>query len=123
MATSDVGRYRELGGVVSEDGWVELSDAIEVVREQLIAAQAVSRRTVAGQVLTFSVDKVVIEFAGEVKRVAGGSGGVKFWVVTADAKGERTSGASHKVTVELCPRTAQGASFVVSDDANTPPPD
>jgi hypothetical protein len=107
---------------VAEDGLVELSDAIGVVREQLIAAQTVSRRTVAGQVLAFAVGKVVIEFAGEVKRVAGGSGGVKFWVVTADAKGERSTGASHKVTVELVPQTAQGASFVIADDADSPPP-
>ena len=107
---------------MGEDGLVELSDAIGVVREQLIAAQTVSRRAVAGQVLTFAVGKVVIEFAGEVKKVAGGSGAVKFWVVTADAKGERSSGDSHKVTVELVPQTAQGASFVIADDADAPPP-
>jgi len=107
---------------VSEDGLVELSDVIGVVREQLIAAQTVSRRSVAGQVLTFAVGKVVIEFAGEVKKVAGGLGGVKFWVVAVDAKGECTSGASHKVTVELVAQTAQGASFVVADDVDAPPP-
>ena len=107
---------------MDEDGLVELSDAIGVVREQLIAAQTVSRRTVAGRPLTFAVGKVSIEFAGEVKRAAGGSGGVKFWVVTADAKTERTSGASHKVTVELVPQTPDGASFVVADDVDAPPP-
>lgn len=105
------------------DGWVELSDAIGVVREQLVAAQTDGRQTVVGQVLTFAVGKVSIEFAGEVKRVAGGSGGVKFWVVTADGKGERTSSASHKVTVELVPQTPQGESFVVADDVDAPPPE
>ena len=101
---------------MDQDVLVELSDAIGVVREQLIAAQSESRQTVAGQVLTFAVGKVVIEFAGEVKKIAGGLGGVKFWVVAVDAKGERSSGASHKVTVELLPQTPQGASFVVADD-------
>ncbi|MEU4517960.1 trypco2 family protein [Amycolatopsis sp. NPDC024027] len=107
---------------MDEDQWIELSDAIGVVREQLVAAQTVGRQTVAGQSLTFAVGKVSIEFAGEVKRVAGGSGGVKFWVVTADAKSERTSSAAHKVTVELVPQTPQGAPFIVADDADAPPP-
>jgi hypothetical protein len=54
--------------VVGEnDGRVELSDAIGVVREQLIAAQAAGRRTVAGQELTFAVGKVSIEFSGHTR--------------------------------------------------------
>jgi hypothetical protein len=110
-------------GVVGEDdGLVELSDAIGVVREQLIAAQAAGRRTVAGQVLTFAVGKVSIEFSGEVKKTGGGSGGVKFWVVTAEAKAERSSAAFHKVTVELIPLTRDGESFKVADGVAAPPP-
>src|SRR5262249_60949689 len=100
------------GWRVDEDG-VELSVAIELVREQLIAAQTVSRRSVAGRVLNFAVGKVSIEFVGEVTIVAGGAGGLKFWVASVNAKGERTSGASHKVTVELVPQTAEVAAFVV----------
>ncbi|MGH3569708.1 MAG: hypothetical protein ACRDRH_27585 [Pseudonocardia sp.] len=38
-----------------DDGLVELSDAIGVVREQLISAQTADRRVVAGRVLTFVV--------------------------------------------------------------------
>lgn len=107
---------------MDEDGLVELSDAIEVVREQLIAAQLAGRRVVAGRVLTFAVGKVSIEFSGEVKKVDGVGGGVKFWVVTADAKAERSTGATHKVTVELTPQAVDGKSFIVADDVNAPPP-
>ena len=110
------------GLAVGEDGLVELSDAIEVVREQLVTAQTAGRRGVAGRVLNFAVGKVSIEFSGEVKKVAGAGGGVKFWVVTADAKAERSTGAAHRVTVELIPQTAEGASFVVADDVDAPPP-
>jgi len=109
------------GLAVGEDGLVELSDAIAVVREQLITAQIMGRRVVAGPVLTFAVGKVSIEFSGEVKKVDGVGGGVKFWVVTADAKVERSTGAAHRVTVELIPQTAEGASFVVADDVDAPP--
>lgn len=101
---------------------MELSEAIAVVREQLVAAQTVGRQAVEGQSLTFAVGKVSIEFAGEMKSAAGGSGGVKFWVVNVDAKGERSHGASHKLTVELVPQTPQGAPFIVNDDTDAPPP-
>ena len=106
---------------MSEDGLVELSDAIGIVREQLVTAQLAGRRVVAGRVLTFAVGKVVIEFAGEVKKVVGGSGGVKFLVITANAKAERSSGATHKVTIELIPQGPDGESFIVADGVDAPP--
>lgn len=105
-----------MAGVVDvEEGLLELSDAIEIVREQLVAAQLDGRRSVAGQVLTFAVGKVSVEFAGEVKRTAGGTGGLKFWVLTAEAKAERLHAGSHKVTIELIPQTPDGRPYIVND--------
>lgn len=106
---------------MADEGLVELADAIGVVRDQLVAAQTVGQRSPAGKALTFGVGKVTIEFAGEVKRTAGGSGGLKFWVITAEAKAEQARGASHKVTVELTPQAFGGASFIVNDDLHAPP--
>jgi hypothetical protein len=106
---------------VGADGLIELSDAIGVVREQLVQAQLAGRRVVAGRVLTFAVGKVSLEFTGEVKKVAGGSGGVKFWVITAGAKAERSSGVGQKVTIELIPQGPDGESFIVADDLDAPP--
>lgn len=103
------------------DGLVELSGAIGLVREQLVAAQLAGRRVVAGRVLTFAVGKVVLEFTGEIKTTVGGGGGVKFWVLTADAKAERASGAGHKVSIELIPQGPDGQSFIVADGVDTPP--
>src|SRR4051812_44373521 len=82
---------REGGGFMADDGLVELADAIGVVREQLVAAQTAGLQS-AAQSLTFVVGKVTMEFAGEVKKTVGGSGGVKFWVVTAEAKAEQARG-------------------------------
>jgi hypothetical protein len=39
-------------GPVGTDGLIELSDAIGMVREQLVQAQLAGRRVVAGRVLT-----------------------------------------------------------------------
>jgi Trypsin-co-occurring domain 2 len=107
--------------VVGDNGLVALSDAIGIVREQLVSAQLAGRRVVAGRVLTFAVGKVVIEFAGEVKKVVGGSGGLKFWIITADAKAERSTGATHRVSIELIPQGPDGDSFVVADGVDTHP--
>lgn len=104
-----------------DDGLVELADAIGVVRDQLVAAQTAGQQSMAGKKLTFAVGKVSIEFAGEVKKIAGGSGGLKFWVVTADAKAEQARGTSHKVTVELTPQAPGGGSFTVNDYLNDLP--
>jgi hypothetical protein len=109
--------------VVENDKLVELSDAIELVREQLITAQLAGQRVVAGQVLTFAVGKVSVEFTGEMTRVAGRSGGLRFAVLTADAKVERTSGFTHKVQVELIPQSPDGASFIIADGVDALPPE
>jgi hypothetical protein len=55
---------QRVGWVVGVDGWVELSDAIGIVREQLVTAQLAGQQTVAGRVLTFAVGKVTVEFSG-----------------------------------------------------------
>ena len=107
--------------MVLEDGLVELADAIGVVREQLIAAQQAGHGTVGGHVLSFAVGKVSIEFSGEVRRTTGAGGGVKFYVVTADAKSEQVRGVAHKVSVELLPQNPDGSSFRVRDGVDTPP--
>jgi len=75
------------------DGLLELADAIGLVRQQLVAAQLEGRRVVAGKVATFAVGKVTLELTGEIKKTIGGSGGATFWVFTANAKAERTSGS------------------------------
>lgn len=103
------------------DESVELSEAIDVVREQLIKAQKEGRKSGAAQKLTFAVGKVTVEFTGEVNKTVGVGGGIKFWVLNADAKGERASGASQRVTVELIPQSPDGTSYKVSDGVDAPP--
>ena len=104
------------------DGLVELSDALDAVRQQLSAAQVRSRRTVAGQVLTFAVGKVQIEFSGGVRRTVGADAKAEFYVVSLGGSGARESTAMHKVSIELIPRAADGTDFYVSDLTDTPPP-
>ncbi|SDH91815.1 hypothetical protein SAMN05192558_103313 [Actinokineospora alba] len=105
------------GNGVDESTGVDLASAIEAVRAGLVEAQ----RAGQGKPLSFAVGKVEIEFGGEVKTVVGGGGGVKFWVVSVDGKGERSSAATHKVRVELTPQDAEGRSWRVAGNTNAPP--
>ncbi|MBA3905617.1 MAG: hypothetical protein H0X35_02870 [Pseudonocardiales bacterium] len=108
--------------VAAEDGLLELSDAIGLVRQQLVRAQLDSRTVVAGKVVTFAVGKVTLELTGEIKSTVGASGEAKFWVLTAGAKAERAAGAGQKVTIELVPQGRNGESFVIADTTSAPPP-
>lgn len=104
-----------------QSGPVELSEAIEVVREQLIMAQERGRKSGTADGLTFVVGRVSVELSGEVKKTDGGSGGVKFWVVNADAKTDRSTGTSQKVTVELTPQSPDGTEYQVHETLEAPP--
>ena len=106
----------------TSEGLLELADAIGLVRQQLVEAQLEGRRVVAGKVVTFAVGKVTLELTGEIKKTAGGSGEAKFWVLTANAKAERTAGTGHKITIELVPQGKDGETFVIADGTDAPPP-
>jgi hypothetical protein len=101
---------------LSEPG-VGLAEAIGAVRSDLIAAQ----REGLGKDLTFGVGKVTVELGGEIRTAAGGRAGVKFWVVMVDAKGERSSNVTHKITVELSPQKPDGTPWKVAGSVSKPP--
>lgn len=103
------------GGDDAGDGMVQLSDAIGLVRDQLIAAQQAGSRTVGGQVVRFAVGKVSIEFVGEVRRSSSVQGEAGFWVLTAAAGGEQSSAARQRVVVELLPIGPDGAPTILTD--------
>src|SRR5690242_2941794 len=76
---------------------VELADAVQAVREGLTSAAARG----AGQDLAFEVGEIAMEFTVEIRKDLKGSGGVKAWVVSADAEASRGSTRTHKVAFTL----------------------
>lgn len=77
----------------------DLADTIGAVRDQLSRAQ----REGADAGLRFQVGPVELEFEVVVSYVGGGEAGVRLYVVTLGAKGEVTSGSTHRVKVTLQP--------------------
>ncbi|MFE2727091.1 trypco2 family protein [Kitasatospora sp. NPDC059327] len=75
----------------------ELSEAIAAVRAGLITAQ----RSGADSEMRFTVKDVVVDLGLELRRVGGASGGVKAFVFSSEARGEQSSGRTHRLTVTL----------------------
>ncbi|XUL93864.1 trypco2 family protein [Streptomyces galilaeus] len=73
----------------------ELSDAIRAVRNGLATAQADG----VDSPIRFTVKDVVLDLGIELRHTASVGGGVKAFVVSADAKGERSKAATHRMTV------------------------
>lgn len=94
------------GGTTMNDD-IELADAVEAVRDGL--TEAAARGT--GRDLGFDVGEISMEFTVEIRKDAKGKGGVKAWVVSADAEASRGSTRTHKVAFTLTPkdrRTGEG---------------
>ncbi|WP_344071640.1 trypco2 family protein [Streptomyces crystallinus] len=74
-----------------------MSEAIKAVRAGLFAAQ----QETGPSGIRFTVKEVVLDLGIEIRRTAAASGGVKAFVVCADARGERAVGRTHRLTVTL----------------------
>ncbi|MFD3482927.1 trypco2 family protein [Streptomyces sp. NPDC058665] len=82
---------------------IDLTQAVQVVRDQLMAAASHS----TGQDLRFDVGEIQMEFAVELRRDTRVKGGVKAWVVSADADTGRGTAHTHKVAFTLKPKDAR----------------
>ncbi|MFC8829879.1 trypco2 family protein [Streptomyces sp. NPDC057137] len=92
---------------------IDLTQAVQAVRDQLMAAAA----TGAGQDLRFDVGEIQMEFAVELRHDTRVNGGVKAWVISADA--DRSSGTAHthKVAFTLKPKNARtGGDWEIGND-------
>ncbi|MFI1400625.1 trypco2 family protein [Streptomyces sp. NPDC020681] len=81
---------------------IELADAIQSVRDQLIEAATRS----AGRPVVFEVGDIQMEFTIELRKEVKAGAKVKAWVVEAGADGTRTTGQTHKVAFTLKPTNA-----------------
>jgi hypothetical protein len=92
---------------------LELSDAVQAVRDGLLDATA--RGT--GSPLAFELGEIHMEFAVELRRERKAGGGVRAWVLTGSAETSRSRGHTHTVSFTLHPRRASdGAGWLVNDD-------
>ncbi|WP_137988651.1 trypco2 family protein [Streptomyces vilmorinianum] len=92
---------------------IELADAVESVRDQLI--EAASRAT--GRPVAFEVGDIEMEFTIELRKEVKGGAKVKAWVVEAGADASRARGETHRVSFTLKPRNAAtGQAWLVGNE-------
>ena len=96
---------------------IELSAAVRAIREELTQAAADG----AGEAVRFEVGPIEMEFTVELTREASAKGGVRAWVMTAEAEAKAARGTTHRVTFTLTPKDATGGSIDIgnSTPANT----
>ncbi|MFC1418297.1 trypco2 family protein [Streptacidiphilus cavernicola] len=94
---------------------IELSAAVRAVRDQLTQAAMEG----AGSAVRFEVGPIQMEFAVEIRREAGASGGVRAWVLSAEAEAKASRGSTHRVSFTLTPKdAATGGGLEIGDRAD-----
>ncbi|MGY1501858.1 trypco2 family protein [Streptomyces sp. QTS52] len=78
---------------------VELVSAVRALRAQITEAAA----TDPDSDLRFQVGPIQLEFTVSLTHDRTTKGGVKAWVVTADAEAKRSMARTHRVTLNLIP--------------------
>lgn len=81
---------------MADDG-IELADAVQAVRDELITAAG--RAT--GQEVVFELGDIELEFTVELRKEAGGGLKVKAYVLEAGADGRAGRTRTHRVAVTL----------------------
>ncbi|ONH21847.1 hypothetical protein BL253_37635 [Pseudofrankia asymbiotica] len=100
------------GDLVSEP-WVGLAEAIGAIRAELIAAQVAG----VGSPIRFAAEPIELELGVEVRTGGKADAGVRIGVVSIGAGGERSSAASHRLTVRLAPvDPVTGDRALIGDD-------
>ena len=94
-----------------EEDWLDLADAIEVLRDQLSEAQ----RRGQGSPLKFVLGEITAEFEIELVRSRNGGGALKFGVVEADARRERSAKSTQRLTLRLRPEHTLFGDVAVGD--------
>lgn len=92
---------------------IELSEMIENLRSELSKA----RDAGMGEGLRFEVDAVELELAVGVSRDAGGSGGVRFWVIELGAEAHASSQTTQRMTLTLRPVLPGGGPALVGGES------
>ncbi|MFC1404473.1 MULTISPECIES: trypco2 family protein [Streptacidiphilus] len=87
---------------MSDFSEIELSTAVRAIREQLVRAALDG----AGAPIRFEVGPIQMDFAVELRREAGARGGVKAWVLSAEAEAKASRATTHRVSFTLTPKDA-----------------
>ncbi|CAL9327221.1 trypco2 family protein [Streptomyces sp. SudanB182_2057] len=90
---------------------IGLADALRALRAELAEATLEA----AGDTVRLHVEQVDLNLEVSVQRATEGGGGVRFWVLSADAKAARETTITHTVSLRLTAETAGGGRVLTGD--------
>lgn len=94
---------------------IGLAEALKALRGELAEAAL----DAAGQPVRLLVEQIDLSLEVTVSRANEGGGGVKFWVLAADAKVSRGTAVTHTVSLQLKAETADGSRVLTGDNSAT----
>jgi len=102
----------------SEEQWLDLADAIALLREQIAQAQERLSSPAGGgdRGVLFSVGEVTVELGLELTSGKGVKGGLRWGVIAVGGTKDSGRKATHTVAVKLTPHRPGGGDIEVSDD-------
>lgn len=101
--------------------WLDLADAIALLRDQIAEAQAriADPNGPGDKGVRFGLGEITVELGLELAETEGTNGGLRFGVfgfgANAGGKREGSDKATHRVTVRLDPRRSDGGPVEVRD--------
>jgi hypothetical protein len=95
---------------------VGLADAIAALRKELTAALKAGE----DEDVRFRLGPVELEFELDVKRDAEAKGGVKFWVVSLEGRGQLAHDARNRIKLSLQPLDRSGELVISSEQERRP---
>ncbi|MEU8517878.1 trypco2 family protein [Kitasatospora sp. NPDC048722] len=91
--------------------WLDLADAVDLLRRQIVEA----RRRAGSSPVRFEIGDITVDFELELTRTRGGGGELRFGVLGANGKAERTERGTHRISLTLHPHTADGGDVEILD--------
>ncbi|MFB8118199.1 trypco2 family protein [Streptomyces sp. NPDC055962] len=102
----------------SDEGWMDLADAVTLLRDQIAESQRriADPRGQGHQGVLFTMGEITLDLGLELTGTKGVSGGLRWSVVSLGGKKESGRKATHTMTVKLTPHQPGGGDVDVSDD-------
>ncbi|MFB6690064.1 trypco2 family protein [Streptomyces virginiae] len=98
--------------------WMDLADAVTLLREQVAEAQRRLADPAEGgdKGVLFKLDEITVELALELTGTKGVNGGLRWSVISLGGKKESATKDTHKLTVKLTPHQPGGGDVDISDE-------
>ncbi|MER5386380.1 trypco2 family protein [Streptomyces sp. NPDC002688] len=102
----------------SDQEWMDLADAITLLRDQVAEAQDRIASPAGGshRGVLFTLGEITLDLGLELTGTKGVNGGLRWSVISLGGKKESSSKATHTVTVKLTPHRPGGGDIDVSDE-------